>query len=154
MEAYASWIQETTSTKPTLTLKTTIHTTTHPQPNKCNSPWSPYSYTIRTFPTYNRHWHHGISTVSQEHPHISLLWVIIHKPNFPFRPIVLGVTVQLAISHSTSPTSSSHTIFHHTLRTQNLFPTLLSNLYPSRLMQSCLQLMSPPYTQTLHMMAA
>ena len=153
VEAYGSWIQETTSTKSTLTLKTTIHATTHPQPSRCNSPWSPYSYTI--------HSQHIIDTANMEFllPPRNILTFLFYGLSFTsqtalFTLLFQDVTVQLTISHPKSPTSSSHTIFLHTLRTENLLPTLLSNLHPSRLMLSCLQLMSPPYTQTLHMMTA
>ena len=49
--------------------------TTHPQPNKRNSPWWSHSHTLYAFQIHNRHGHHGIFTPSQEYTNISLLWV-------------------------------------------------------------------------------
>ena len=66
------------------------------------------------------------------------------------------VMVQLTVSHSILPTSSSLklTIFHHTLRTQNISSTLLKIFHHSQPRHSWSQLMSRPYTHTFNMMMA
>ena len=143
-----------------------------PQQNP-HSPWRPQymqplthnptdaiALDLRTLIQYI-HSQHIIDTANMEFllPPRNILTFLFYGLSFTsqtalFTLLFQDVTVQLTISHPKSPTSSSHTIFLHTLRTENLLPTLLSNLHPPRLMLSCLQLMSPPYTQTLHMMTA